>query len=96
MIKEDVKYLIEIEKYQFELKYQKDFRSIIVGSAGLFILILELFLRKDIAFSKSQMVWILTGISIVVVISAGFYLVMRSVFLKRINYLMKKIYEQNN
>lgn len=96
MTKNDFKYLIEIEKYQFELKYQKDFRSIIVSSAGLFILILELFLRKEIILTKSQMIWSLIGLSLVVVISAGFYLVKRNIFLKRINYLIKKIYVQNN
>ena len=96
MTKNDFKYLIEIEKYQFELKYQKDFRSIIVSSAGLFILILELFLRQEIVLTKSQMIWSLIGLSIVVVISAGFYLAKRNIFLKRINYLIKKIYVQNN
>jgi len=95
MTKNDFKYLIEIEKYQFELKYQKDFRSIIVASAGLFILILELFLRQEIFLTKSQIILILLGISIVVVISVGFYLAMRSVFLRRIKYLLKKLYEQN-
>ena len=39
MTKEDIKYQIEIKKYEFELKYQKDFRALILWGAGLLIVV---------------------------------------------------------
>jgi len=97
MTKRDIKYLIEQKKYEFELKYQKDFRSVILAFSALTILVLELFLRGEIAIiNKGYVILAIILLVLTLAISIGVYILKQISFFKEIYQLINKMYDKNN
>jgi len=95
MTTDDIKYKIDLEKYTFDLKYKQDLRGLLVGSIGLFILLVELIVRGEIQVGIYGALGALVLVIIIIIISAFYYLQKRDEFLEKIHTLFKKTYEQS-
>lgn len=86
-----LKQYIEFQKYQFELKYQKDFRAVIVSNAVLFILMFEILVRSDQFQTKES--WMMIGLaflSMTIVVFTFVYVRKRAKFLNHLSSLFKQ------
>lgn len=91
MDKQDIRYKIELEQYEFELKYGKDFKGVIIWFAGIIVVLTERVLSGAFSMGRIKSVVLIIGGTAVLLLTLAFvYLKKRKEFLESI----KKLREQ--
>ena len=91
MDKQDIRFKIELEQYEFELKYGKDFKGFIIWVAGIIALLTQGLLSGT--FSANLIKWIvliLGGSAAILLVSSFLYLKKRNEFLEHIKQLTRQ------